>query len=137
MIVGFTGTRDLLVPGRPDKVAKRLDELASAGMTTAVTGACHGVDAFIVAYLGMNHPMVRNVVVVPALRSQVSIGILDRSDVELVLMPAGTTYRDRNTKIVELAETVEAFWTGQFRSGTNMTIGIARRAGKLGNVTML
>lgn len=131
---GFTGTRNLNSM-RKDALHARLDDLVEQGLSHAVTGACLGVDAEIVWYLLRTAAHVKHTIVVPANRKSIDVKLLDL-EAEFVFMPDGTNFRDRNTKIVELSPIVDAFWTGQTaRSGTYMTINIAREAKKLGHIT--
>jgi hypothetical protein len=149
--IGFTGSRFVLLKEdrhRQQKqrliVDSRLDELVSSdvGMAVAITGACVGIDQYIAEYLLCKHPDVRQIIVVPGDAKLVSGLFLDRmqqhsSIVTILHMPPGSSYRDRNKRIVFLSDMVEAFWDGRKRSGTLMTINIARKAGKLQKVTMI
>jgi predicted Rossmann fold nucleotide-binding protein DprA/Smf involved in DNA uptake len=128
--VGFTGTRSA---NHRDagKIADILAELSPD--STVVTGACVGVDMFVAAIarrLGMKVHTV-----VPADRSRV--GRLWRQNcTTFEEMPPGTDYRDRNERIVALSDRVIAIPEApedapeSRRSGTWMTVRIARRAGK-------
>ena len=82
------------------------------------------------------YPNVRQTIVVPSNKKLVNNKVLSIKNATVIYMPDGSSYRDRNKKIVELSEYVEAFWNGaKFRSGTFMTINIAKRAGKWRHTT--
>lgn len=133
--VGFTGTRSITAKDE-DVIAKRLRVICRHA-ERVITGACVGVDAYIAHYVNDNYPDIVNVIVVPSERRLVDNTVLGIADAMHIHMAQGTTYRQRNEMIVSLSEVVEAFWTGDHRSGTKMTIGIARREGKLGQITIL
>jgi hypothetical protein len=149
--MGFTGSRFVLrTEDRHHQqkqrliVDSRLDELvrSDVGMALAVTGACVGIDQYIAEYLLCEHPDVRQIIVVPWDKKLVSGLFLDRmqqhsSIVTILYMPPGSSYRDRNKRIVFLSDMVDAFWDGRKRSGTTMTMHIAKKAGKLRKVTRI
>ena len=98
-----------------------------------VTGGCIGVDALVAR---MAHGGRRRVhTVVPADRSRVDPYWRKHCDTFEELDP-GTTYSDRNERIVELSDRLVAFpeypehHNLSRRSGTWMTVRIAGRAGK-------
>jgi len=135
MELGFTGTRHL-IDERKTVLHARLDELIKMGLTHAITGACVGVDAEVVWYLLKVAPEVQHTIVVPFNRKGIDGMLLSLKMVKFIFMPDGTSYKERDTKIVELSPAMEAFWTGQvIRSGTFMTINIAKRAGKPVHIT--
>ena len=101
-----------------------------------VTGGCIGGDAFIGRWLYVNRPEARHAVVVPADRSRVDewwAGL----DVELIEMPAGTSYADRNARLVAEAEGGAVFAfplhpehdPRSRRSGSWQTVRMARHVG--------
>lgn len=105
-----------------------------------VTGGCVGGDAFIGEWLFQNRPDAEHVVIVPADRSRVGPWWLScRRDREptVIFMPWGTTYADRNARLV--AEGTFTFGFPAYleddsrsrRSGTWQTIRMARKAGSL------
>lgn len=71
-----------------------------------VTGGCEGGDAFIGRWLYYRYPDAEHVIVVPANRSRVDYWweSVDGKPVTLIEMPAGTTYADRNARLVAEAE---------------------------------
>jgi hypothetical protein len=129
--VSFTGTRDITPADYP---AIRDMVYGLPATTIIVTGACIGVDAFVArAAKAMSY---RVHTVVPADRSRVDPEWRDHCDT-FEEMPTGTTYRDRNVRLVELADdevrAIVAHAEGDItsrRSGTWQTIRLARKAGK-------
>lgn len=128
--VGFTGARRL---GTADyaqvvEIVKALPEGARI-----VAGGCIGVDDYV-SHIG--HSTGRKVhIVLPSDRSRVASGWQDVCDT-FEEMPAGTDYRARNQRIVDLSDRLIAIPEHDEhdplsrRSGTWMTIRIARKAGK-------
>jgi hypothetical protein len=137
--VSFTASRDM-------------DEAAREGVVTSVltvhvphvdryvTGACAGGDAFIGRWLFENRPDAEHVVVVPADRSRVddwwvSASFASGRPVTVIEMPAGTTYADRNARLVAEAGAMFAFPAypeddpRSLRSGTWQTVRMSRKAG--------
>src|SRR5579863_4966865 len=103
-----------------------------------VTGACLGGDAFIGRWLYLNRPHAQHAVIVPADRSRVDPWWLEvTGPVEVTEMPPGTTYADRNARLVAEGTCVFGFPAypeddpRSQRSGTWQTVRLARRAGKL------
>jgi hypothetical protein len=130
--------------------ARELDDRAANGvvlnvLVTAVphadryvTGACVGGDAFIGTWLYLNRPHAQHVVIVPADRSRVDPWWLDVvGPVRVIDMPPGSTYADRNARLVEEGTCVFGFPAypendpRSLRSGSWQAIRMARRAGKL------
>lgn len=105
-----------------------------------VTGACQGGDAWLGAWLLASLPRAEHVIVIPWNRSQVdrwwSAPAFRMTRVTLIDMPRYTSYKDRNQRLVDLADRVlgfPAFGEGDprsRRSGTWQTIRMARSAGK-------
>jgi hypothetical protein len=106
-----------------------------------VTGACRGGDAWTGAWLAYHRETAEHVIIVPANRSQVDpwwtavpSGL---RRVSIVEMPPGTSYKDRNQRLVDLADWVFGFPAfpeedpRSARSGTWQAIRMARDAGKL------
>lgn len=137
MKIGFTASRELteaqvyfLRSVVKDIEIHDIDEFL---VTEFITGGCWGGDTEIAKAVREYHPEIPHKVILPANRSQV-----DRVAIEsawpkdnIVKMPEGSSYRDRNTRIVRVCDRLIAFWTGSMRSGTLMTINIGRRAKKL------
>lgn len=71
-----------------------------------VTGGCTGGDAFIGRWLYQNRPEAEHVVIVPADRSRIAAWWrhVDGPPVTIIEMPPGTTYADRNARLVAEAE---------------------------------
>jgi hypothetical protein len=130
MIIGFTASRkpNLLVYSAYMTFIEHTIESLEAD--AFVSGACVGGDEIVALMVARYHPTKQNIVIVPANLSQVSQNAIDVAT-EVIRMPRGTSYRERNTEIVLRADRMIAFWNGQQRSGTLMTINIARRAGKI------
>ena len=128
--IGFTGTRHA-TPAMTDHLERIIAELPAD--CTVVTGACIGVDA-LAATLAYQRGL-RVHTIVPADRSRV-----DREwrgwCHTFEEMPHGTTYRDRNQRIVERSTRLIAVPEApenapeSRRSGTWMTVRIARRLGR-------
>jgi hypothetical protein len=158
--LGFTASRTF--PVSAERVASdwlsklsRSLELESV-RPRFVTGGARGGDAYIGHWLAVywGHDA-DHVVVLPANRAQVDPwwerlpaewwtgrhGKGFRSRVELIEMPPGSSYEDRNWRIVvEAPDGVHAFPQHldrrlDRRSGTHQTIRLAREAGRLGEVT--
>lgn len=129
---GFTGTRDfdetnLVVVS---KVTFILKQLETKQITEFTTGACRGIDDFIFRTCLKLYPNAWHRVIVPWNKSQVIIPA-QTENVEIIYMPEGTTYRERNERIVDFTDELHAFpySEGRIRSGTVMTINIAGRRG--------
>ena len=136
MILGFTGTGNLPATHREvvyRGLAEIMRDLPPEKIMGIVTGACVGVDECIFFWFRAHYPEIPQTVVFPADRKAVDLteGEVRIAGHTVVLMPPGTSYRQRNEKLVELSDLVGAFWTGQKRSGTYMTMNIARKVGKL------
>jgi len=133
-ILGFTGSSHLGLQPTQDRLILNLYRLAEeVKPSRVVTGACVGVDTFVYEFFNKFYPDIPQTVVFPADRKAVGLtedGVRAAGHT-VVVMPDGTSYRQRNKKIVELSDKLAAFWTGQTRSGTFMTMNIARKAGKL------
>jgi len=141
LTVSFTAARDL------DKGGEEcILNVLITGVPLAdryVTGGCIGGDAFIGRWLALNRPDAQHVVIVPADRSRVDPWWLefDRAGhdarVELILMPPGTTYADRNAQLVMRGTMLYGFPAypeddpRSLRSGSWQTLRMARLAGKL------
>lgn len=97
------------------------------------TGACIGGDFVIGVALTLLHPDAHHRVVVPANRKKViEWWKAIETPVEVIEMPDGTTYRDRNKRLLDFGEQLIAFPQydeedgSSKRSGTWMTIRLAR-----------
>jgi len=137
--VSFTASRDLDQGGKgtvTNVLAARVPVAARY-----VTGACEGGDAFIGRWLYLNRPEAEHVVVVPADRSRVDYWWMLASGrpvtVTVIEMAPGTSYADRNARLVAEGDTVFAFPAypeddpRSLRSGTWQAARMARKAGKL------
>lgn len=134
MNLGFTGTSSLPASSHV-RIEKALILLVEGWKPKAVvTGGCVGVDSFVHHWFRENLPDIPRVVVLPGDLKAVDLSVEGSSSGGLVRMPSsgkGSSYRDRNEELVRRATVMAAFWTGQERSGTYMTMNIALRAGKL------
>lgn len=136
--VGFTGTRSLNPMEDIGRLMMILEALPTG--TAIVTGACIGVDSFIASQAHNFGLSVHTVV--PADRSRVDRRWRDHCDT-FEEMASGTDYRARNVRIVELSTRVIAVpdhaedAPESRRSGTWMTVRIARKAGKPVDVHVL
>lgn len=137
--VSFTASRDMGHPAREGVVTSVL-MVHVPHVERYVTGACAGGDAFIGHWLFENRTEAEHVVIVPADRSRVddwwvSASFASDRPVTVIEMPAGTTYADRNARLVAEASAVFAFPAypegdpRSLRSGTWQTVRLARKAG--------
>jgi predicted Rossmann fold nucleotide-binding protein DprA/Smf involved in DNA uptake len=128
--VGFTGTRSVGMADLP-RIRQIVEALPDG--TMVVTGACIGVDAAVARVANRRDLIVHTIV--PADRSRVDPKWLCHVDT-FEELPDGTTYRDRNARIVALSDRLIAIPDHaehdpeSRRSGTWQTIRLARRAGK-------
>ena len=137
LTVSFTAARDLDDGGR----AVILNVLPALPLADCyVTGGCVGGDAFIGRWLALNRPGARNTVIVPADKSQVDpwwLTVPASVLLDIIPMPPGTTYADRNYQLVQRATMVCGFPAYperhrlSARSGTWQTLRMSRRAGNL------
>jgi len=124
---GFTGSQD----GAPSaRIISVLDSLKLELDDLIVTGGCIGVDSQIFHAVRKQYPTINQLVIFPADLSKVDSSILPLAT-NFIQMPKGTDYRDRNERLVLESDKMVAFWTGRKRSGTYMTMNIAKRASKL------
>lgn len=137
--IGFSGSRHLTAEQKTivDEV------LSTLNGSEFTTGACIGVDAYIGRKLWYDRPESLHRVVIPADRSRVAEWWLEYEigdagpyrAPELEEMPPGTTYRERNWRIIEHSDVLVAFPAypeddpRSARSGTWQTIRMARREG--------
>jgi hypothetical protein len=142
-------------PGRPlvtvsFTAARDLDDAAADGVVLNVlmcrvphadryvTGACTGGDAFIGRWLQANRPGAEHVVIVPANRRRVDPWwTAVTGPVTVIEMPPGSTYADRNRRLVDEGTCLFGFPAHpeddyrSRRSGTWQAIRMAMKAGKL------
>jgi hypothetical protein len=131
----FTAARDL-DPGSGGVIVNVLVQVPAA--QRYVTGGARGGDAFIGAWLAQRWPSAVHTVVLPANRSQTDPW-WERSavPVQLIEMPPGTAYKDRNAELVRLGTAVFGLPAHEENdprsrgSGTWQTIRMARRAQKM------
>lgn len=138
MKVGFTGTRNLRPDDRMLIDSVLVDLVEHCNATEFITGGCLGVDGYIVRF-GIESwgNAVNQVIIAPANHKLVDEKALELAH-SVIQMRKGTSYRDRNEKIVKEAYIMMAFWDGKtVRSGTLMTMNIAKREGKLARVVFL
>lgn len=129
--IGFTGPRHLTTV--QTRVIEPLAEELVAD--EYITGACIGLDALIGRLMVRIHPRAKHTVIVPAKRTLVEAWWVNAKlpeNFELVFMPDGTAYKDRNVAIVERSTELWAFphhpehHELSRRSGTWQTVRIAR-----------
>lgn len=130
--VGFTGTQNL---STKDYETVRSIVLSLPSDIRVVVGGCIGVDDYV-AYVAFNSGYHVHAII-PFNRSKVAPDWRDYCTT-YEEMPEGTDYRDRNTRIVEEVTDRLIAIAGypendpqSRRSGTWMTVRIARRANKL------
>lgn len=107
MRLGFTGTRTLPadMSAIEDYVADRI-----VRFNEFTSGACVGFDAWVARYLLRVRPEATHRLVVPANRSQVDIDLYHEfithtgGWVVIEFMPDGTTYKQRNARILDHAD---------------------------------
>lgn len=145
MRIGFTGTRNV-----PDACVQRVQDFVGdhsiivADELEFTTGGCVGFDALAAQWLVDNTPWSTHRVVVPANESQVDQRVVTiiancakfaPSAYLVERMPPGTSYRDRNIRILEHSDELVAVAeypedAGRSRrSGTWMTVRLARKRG--------
>ncbi len=135
--IGFTGTRSVSMVELP-RIRQIVEALPED--TYVVTGACVGVDAAIARVARQRGLHVHTIV--PADRSRVDPLWRDYC-ITSEEMPSGTTYRDRNARIVELSSRLIGIPSHaehdpeSRRSGSWQTIRMARKAGKDADVHVL
>lgn len=136
--IGFSGTRNTSILGSLPKIEALVSELPEG--TRVVTGACQGADAMVARAAKRAGYHVHTIV--PANRRVVDVDWQRYCDT-FEEMPAGTDYRARNKRIVELSDRLIALpeypetAVQSQRSGTWMTVRIARHAGKPVTVHLL
>lgn len=135
-VYGFAAARDLRT-FPVGFVEDQLDRLPYSA--TYVTGGAVGGDALIGLWLFRHRPLAEHKVVVPANQAQVDwwwqepeVTLAGVSVVEVIGMPRGSTYKDRNAEIVGYATHLWAFpaypedHPRSSRSGTWQTVRLAR-----------
>lgn len=129
MILGFTGSQTIPRGEKAYVDACLEDLILRLHPNTIVTGGCIGIDAYVHHWFHSNYPHIKRVVTLPYEKKKVDMSVCETAD---ELHDSRVTYRARNEHIVELSDTVAAFWTGKkMYSGTFMTMNIASRANKL------
>jgi hypothetical protein len=97
------------------------------------TGGCIGVDAYVTLFLLSVYPNVKQTIILPSVDKLIDprmymLRYCQRSfhGINVDNMPEGTTYRDRNHKVIVDADEFIGFdCTGNKRSGTRMSYNIA------------
>jgi hypothetical protein len=130
IVIGFTASRQSQRCGVENYIELVNHVVKGLFPGGFVTGGCWGGDEYIAKAIRRYHPHIPHTVVVPGSLRQVSQDAI-RTATQIIWMPPGSSYWQRNDKIVEFSTRMIAFWTGEREhSGTFMTINIARRAGK-------
>jgi hypothetical protein len=135
--LGGTGTRSLeprLWNEAKGFIRERMEFIHPTGV---VTGGCIGWDHMMGEYCALRWPDLEHRVVVPADRSRVEAWWLKPGMDHVIVeeMPPGTTYRDRNARLVLLADVFAAGpdypegHPASRRSGTWQTIRMALETG--------
>ena len=138
LTVSFTAARNLDDGGRG--VVFNILATAVPHADRYVTGGCIGGDAFTGRWLAVNRPEAEHVVIVPADKSRVDpwwLTVPSSVLLDIIPMPAGTTYADRNYQVVLRGTMLFGFPAypeddaRSLRSGTWQTLRMARKAAKL------
>ena len=142
--VVFTGSREFPRHHQQVKIDQMLARLHNAN--GFVTGACIGIDHYVGLRLLRMYPDKHHTVVVPADRSRVvnwwapyaappaPVGWSPPAGVEVIEMPAGTSYRDRNQRMIDLGSFLigyparTEFHDASRRSGSWQTVRMGRRS---------
>lgn len=138
--LGFTGTRtlDTVKLQAEMDMARLIDDRR---FTHFVSGACIGFDTYAGLLAVRMRPDATHLVIVPADRSRVSGWWLAFPHVLVQKMAAGSSYADRNERIVAICDFLVALpehdedHPRSARSGTWQTVRMARRADR-GIVTL-
>ena len=145
---GFTGSQQ----GFPENVL--LEELALLNLQkgdVVFTGGCVGVDSQVAHLVAKHYPEVKQVIVAPHIAHlpKYNQNKLDKKTFKLGIvfqLPMQDSYKehpllcykDRNEKLVHLSDKMLAFKRGSKpRSGTQMTINMAFKVGKLHKLVAL
>ena len=139
-VLGTTGTRNIAQNDEPLYVERLTNPemlFWLSNFDAFVSGACTGWDAVWGSTMRLTFPDKLHFVIVPANRSQIEPWweAFDLGTVHLILMAKDTDYRARNEKIVEMS--THLYYCADYpedhgksrRSGTWMTVRIARKAG--------
>lgn len=146
-VATWTGSRD--IPPEVAPAVREIVELAHADLH--ISGACIGVDQFVATTLLEVQPESRQRIIVPRNRQKVDLDWLAEMrahpNVEVIFMPSGTTYFDRNLALLgepfnglrnsdaiprtrpDMVVGLPRWPAGVARSGSWWTIRAAQRAG--------
>jgi len=127
---GFTGTQrfDESNARHVGVVTTLLQRLKIKQATEFTTGACVGIDDFVYRKCYELYPEAWHRVIVPANRSKVVIPE-PAPNVEIIYMPEGSSYRDRNKRILDFTDFLYVIPFDKLEvmySGTWMTHNIAK-----------
>lgn len=134
--IGFTAAREMDEHDRD--IVTSIIQTRVPFVSRYVTGGARGGDACIGYFLYATRPRAEHVVVIPADRSQIdpwweTVNARGGA-VTLIEMPPGTTYAQRNTRIVHESDAIVGFPAypeddpRSLRSGTWQTIRLAKDA---------
>lgn len=138
---GFTGTREELTNDEKGRIFYMLNVGVQQG-ATIITGGCVGVDAYVAQYAFQERTagktgdrMWKVHTIMPADRKAADPNWREHCDT-WEEMPAGTTYKDRNQRIVDQSHALFAFPAHEEqhpdsrRSGSWQTVRMAQKASK-------
>lgn len=124
---GFTGSRSFTNTKLAYEI---LSSLKLKKGDSVLTGACVGADSVISKVVAKYWPEVYLVAIVPGNRTQVDKDIPKIANL-IYEMPEESDYRSRNEILVRVSHYMVALWNGYKKSGTYMTMNIAKSYDKL------
>src|SRR4051794_40309033 len=130
MIIAFTGPSSHLYRNQEIAIAGHMDEIASE-LDTWRSGCAHGVDTMAARHAVMTGVLGIELYVPAAPHNEELVDELDGTARIIQCPRGGEPYRTRNELMVQGADRLVAFVLKDtfYRSGTWMTINIARKTG--------